>query len=97
MEIHVRMETVGEKIKRKLRTEQLGDTNELLSETWSLRVVIKGNNMLRIEKEKRKKELVATGFEPRTSAQESSVTTTAPANYVFKIKSSFYIIHTVVS
>ena len=57
MEIHVRMETVGEKIKRKLKKEQLGDTNELLSETWSLRVVIKGNNTLRIEKEKRKKRI----------------------------------------
>ena len=43
------------------------------------------------EKEK-KKDLVATGFEPRTPAWESSVTTTAPEDYVFKNESSFYII-----
>ena len=56
--------------------------------------------MLHIENEKKKKKkkkkkkdnLVATGLEPRTSAWESNVTTTAPANYVFKIESSFYII-----
>ena len=47
--------------------------------------------MLRIEIEK-KEDLVATGFEQRTPAWESNVTTTAPANYVFKIESSFYII-----
>ena len=43
-------------------------------------------------KRKKKKNLVATGFEPRTPAWESNVTTTAPANYVFKTESSFYII-----
>ena len=49
--------------------------------------------MLHIENERKKKEdLDATGFEPRTPAWESNVTTTAPANYVFKIESSFYII-----
>ena len=48
--------------------------------------------MLRIENEKRKKDFVATGFEARTPAWESNVTTPAPANYVFKIESSFYII-----
>ena len=52
--------------------------------------------MLHIENEKKekekKKDWVATGFEPRTPAWESEVTTTAPANYVFKIESSFYII-----
>ena len=41
---------------------------------------------------KKKKDLVATGFEPRTPALESNVTTTAPAHYVFKNESSFYII-----
>ena len=44
-----------------------------------------------IEK-KRKKYLVATGFEPGTPAWESKVTTTAPEQYVFKYESSFYII-----
>ena len=39
-----------------------------------------------------KKKTVATGFEPRTPVWESSVTTTAPANYVIKVESSFYII-----
>ena len=48
--------------------------------------------MLRIENEKRKKDLVATGFEPRTTAWMSNVITTAPANYVFKTESNFYII-----
>ena len=52
--------------------------------------------MLRIEKKKKKKkkkeDLVAIGFEPQTPAWESNVTTTAPAHYVFKIESSFYII-----
>ena len=63
---------------------------------WSLSVVIKGKNKLPIEnekkKKKKKKDLVATGFESRTPAWESSVTTTAPANYVFNAESSFYII-----
>ena len=36
--------------------------------------------------------LVTTGFEPRTPAWESNVTTTAPEQYVFKNESSFYII-----
>ena len=49
-----------------------------------------------IEKRRKKKEkkndLVATGFEPRTPAWESNVTTTAPEHYVFKKESSFYII-----
>ena len=44
------------------------------------------------KKKKKKKKLVATEFEPRTPALESSVTTTAPEHYVFKSKSSFYII-----
>ena len=53
--------------------------------------------MLRIKKrkkkkKKKKKDLVATGFEPRTPAWESNVSATAPANYVFKTESSFYII-----
>ena len=51
--------------------------------------------MLRIEnekKKKKKKDLVATGSEPRTPAWEPNVTITAPANYLFKIESSFYII-----
>ena len=50
--------------------------------------------VLKTKKKKRKekkKDLVATGFEPRKPAWESNVTTTAPANYVFKIESSFYI------
>ena len=47
--------------------------------------------MLRIENEK-KNDLIATGFELRTPALEANVTTTAPANYVFKIVSSVYII-----
>ena len=46
-----------------------------------------------IEKEKKKKRnLVATGFEPRTPAWESNVTTTAPEHYMFENESSFYII-----
>ena len=48
-----------------------------------------------IEKRRKKEEknnLVATVFEPRTPAWESSVTTTAPEHYVFKNESSFYII-----
>ena len=52
-----------------------------------LRDVIKGNkNMLRIEneKKKKKKDLVSTGFDPRTPAWESNVTTTVPAKYMFK-------------
>ena len=54
--------------------------------------------MLRIENEKKKKkDLIALGFEPRTSVWESYVTSTAPANYVFKFESSFYIITYVVS
>ena len=44
------------------------------------------------EKKKSNNDLVATGFELRTPAWESNVTTTAPANYVFKIEYSFYII-----
>ena len=57
----------------------------------------KGKDMLRIENEKKKKKkekkkigcnLVRTA----DAAWESSVTTTAPANYVFKIESCFYII-----
>ena len=43
-------------------------------------------------RKKEKKKLVASGFEPRTPAWESSVTTTTPENYVFKNESSFYII-----
>ena len=58
---------------------------------WILRVVIKGNkNMWRIEKIE--KDLVATGFDPRTPAWEANVTTTAPASFVSKIESSFYMI-----
>ena len=46
--------------------------------------------MLSTSIEKRKiKDLVATGFEPRTPAWESSVTTTAPEHYAFKQESSF--------
>ena len=46
-----------------------------------------------IEKNKKKiKDLVAIGFEPRTTAWQSNVTTTAPEHYVFKNESSFYII-----
>ena len=41
---------------------------------------------------KKKKDLVATGFEPRTPAWESNVTTTAPEHNMYKIGSSFYII-----
>ena len=41
---------------------------------------------------KTKKNLVASGFEPRTPAWESNVITTAPEHYVFKNESSFYII-----
>ena len=51
--------------------------------------------MLRIEnekKKKKKKDLMSTEFDPRAPAWESNVTTTAPADYVFKIESSFYII-----
>ena len=48
------------------------------------------------KKEKKRKEknkdLVATGFEPRTPARESNVTTTAAQHYMFKNESSFYII-----
>ena len=36
--------------------------------------------------------MVATGFEPRTPAWESNVTTTATVHYVFKIEFSFYVI-----
>ena len=52
----------------------------------------------RRKKQKKKKtkkkitDLSATGFEPRTPAWESNVTTTAPEHYVFKNESSFYII-----
>ena len=57
---------------------------------------MKGNkNMLHIEKEEEeeeKKDLVSTGFDPRTPSWESNVTTAAPANYVFKIESNFCII-----
>ena len=44
------------------------------------------------EEKKERKKLVETGFEPRTPACESSVTTTAPEHYVFKNESNFYII-----
>ena len=45
------------------------------------------------KREKKKKDLDPTGFESRTPAWESNVTTTTQAaNYVFKIESSFYII-----
>ena len=43
------------------------------------------------KKKKRKKDLVATGFKPRTPAWESNVTTTAAEHYVLKNESSFYI------
>ena len=49
-------------------------------------------HVLKKEEKKRKNKLVATGFEPRTPAWESNVTTTAPEHYVFKKESSFYII-----
>ena len=49
-------------------------------------------HVLKKEKKEEKKNLVATGFEPRTPAWESNVTTTAPKPYVFKSESSFYII-----
>ena len=57
----------------------------------------KKKKYVRIENEKKKKkkekqDLDATGFESRTPAWETNVTTTAPANYVFKIESRFYII-----
>ena len=48
--------------------------------------------VLKTKKKKKKTDLAATGFEPRTSARESKVTTTAPANYMWKIEYSFYII-----
>ena len=50
--------------------------------------------MLRIEKKKKrkKKKKKKIWIEPRTPAWESNITTTAPANYMFKIGSSFYII-----
>ena len=38
----------------------------------------------RKKKEKKKKDLVATGFETRTPAWKSDVTTTAPQHYMFK-------------
>ena len=44
------------------------------------------------ETKKKKKDLVATGFEPRTPTWETNVTTTAPEHYVFKNESGFYII-----
>ena len=43
-------------------------------------------------KKEKKRDLVATGFEPGTPAWESNVTTTAPEHYVFRNESSFYII-----
>ena len=45
------------------------------------------------KKKKKKKGLgVPAWFEPRMPALDSNVTTTVPANYVFKTESSFYII-----
>ena len=48
--------------------------------------------MLRTCIEKRKKDLVANGFEPRTPAWAYNVTTTAREHYVFKNECGFYII-----
>ena len=76
--MNLRMETVGEKIKRKMS---------------SLRVLIKGK-ICYVLKKKKKNWLVATGFEPLTPAWEFNVTITARANCVFKIESSFFLIIT---
>ena len=65
-------------------------------EAWGLWLKEKICYVLKTKKKKKKKkkrkDLVASGFEPRTPAWESNITSTAPANYVFKIESSFYIV-----